>query len=296
MSKLHNHRRKYKARFNSNVEVISGKLAQFDDRLAEVNAEYTMLFDQVDTIHHVDIPDLQTQLGGLQQRMDELPDLISSPDPTEYYTPQYGLYEREDAEAKIQALQLLVDGMFNWVGIKDLLMCVFLEMKVLRETSQVQMAAELEAIKAMRETAMADIAEAQAQTAAMEVCTNTFKVLNEQCFTPFDDSQSPVLLSLKRKRDDTDENEAVDESENIHQSDDVEGSVALANQDKDMVMDEDVSVSSTNPEVLAAGTGSLQQVDAPPRKRARRIASVLAHTATAVTIGAVVTWSALAFS
>jgi len=65
-----------------------------------------------------------------------------------------------------------------------------------------------------------------------------------------------------------------------------------------MVMDEDVSasVSSTNPEVLAAGTGALQQVDAPPRKRARRIASVLAHTATAVTIGAVVTWSALAFS
>jgi len=257
VSKLHNHRRKYKARFNSNVEVISGKLAQFDDRLAEVNAEYTMLFDQVDTIHHVDIPDLQTQLGGLQQRMDELPDLISSPDPREY-TPQYDLYEREDAEAKIQALQLLVD-----------------EMKVLRETSQVQMAAELEAIKAMRETAMADIAQAQAQTAAME---------------------TPVLLSLKRKRDDTDENEVVDESENIQQSDDVEGSVALANQDKDMVMDEDVSVSSTNPEVLAAGTGALQQIDAPPRKRARRIASVLAHTATAVTIGAVVTWSALAFS
>ncbi|KAJ6496811.1 hypothetical protein DFH09DRAFT_1205098 [Mycena vulgaris] len=34
----------------------------------------------------------------------------------------------------------------------------------------------------------------------------------------------------------------------------------------------------------------------PPRKRARRIAKVLAKTATAVTIGAVVTWSALAFS
>jgi len=253
VSKLHNHRRKYKARFNSNVEVISGKLAQFDDRLAEVNAEYTMLFDQVDTIHHVDIPDLQTQLGGLQQRMDELPDFISSPDPREY-TPQYGLYEGEDVEAKM-ALQLLVD-----------------EMKVLRETSQVQMAAELEAIKVMRETAMANIAEAQAQAAAIE---------------------TPVLLSLKRKRDDTDENEAVDESEN---SDDVEGSVGLANQDKDMVMDEDVFVPSTNPEVLAAGTGALQQVDAPPRKRARRIASVLAHTATAVTIGAVVTWSALAFS
>jgi len=167
------------------------------------------------------------------------------------------LYDTEDVEAKIRALQLLVD-----------------EMKVLRETSQVQMAAELEAIKVMRETAMANIAEAQAQTAI----------------------ETPVLVSLKRKRDDTDENEAVDESENFQQSDDLEGSVGLANQDKDMVMDKDVSVPSTNPEVLAAGTGALQQVDAPPRKRARRIASVLAHTATAVTIGAVVTWSALAFS
>lgn len=36
-------------------------------------------------------------------------------------------------------------------------------------------------------------------------------------------------------------------------------------------------------------------VTPPPRKRAR-VAKVLAQTATAVTIGAVVTWSALAFS
>jgi len=256
VSKLHSHRRRYD---NSNVEVISGKLAQFDDRLAEVNAEYTMLFDQVDTIHHVDIPDLQTQLGGLQERMDELPDFFSSLDPREYI-PQFDLYEREDVEAKIQTLRCLVD-----------------EMKVLRETSQAQMAAEIEAIKVMRETAMANIAEAQAQTA---------KAI-----------ETPVLLSLKRKRDDTDENEVVDESEIIQQGVDVEGSVDLANRDKDMVMDEDISVPSTNPEVLGAATGALQQLDAPPpRKRARRIASVLAHTATAVTIGAVVTWSALAFS
>lgn len=34
----------------------------------------------------------------------------------------------------------------------------------------------------------------------------------------------------------------------------------------------------------------------PPRKRVRQVAKVLAQTATAVTIGAAVTWSALAFS
>lgn len=302
MSKLHNHRRKYKARFNSNVEVISGKLAQFDDRLAEVNAEYTMLFDQVDTIHHVDIPDIQTQLGGLQERVDELPDLFSTPDPGER-TPQPGLHER-DVKTNIWALESLVDGMFILVDIKDLfLMYLFLEMRLLRETSQAQMAAEIEAIKVMRETAMADIAQAQAQAAkASQVCSNTSKVLIEQRFTPsLTISQTPVLLSLKRKRDDTDENEEADENENIQQAvdiADVEGSIDLANQDKDVVVvDEDVSAPSTKPDVLEAAAGTHRQLDAPPpRKRTRRIGSVLAHTATAVTIGAVVTWSALAFS
>jgi len=250
VNKLHNHRRKYKARFNSNVEVISGKLAQFDDRLAEVNAEYTMLFDQVDTIHHVDIPDLQTQLGGLQERVDELPDLFSSPDAREC-TPQH---ERDDVKANILALESLVD-----------------EMRLLRKTSQAQMAAELEAIKVMRETAMANIAEAQAQAAKA--------------------SQTPVLLSLKRKRDDTDENEEADEGENIQQAVDIVDD--LVNQDKDVAM----AVPSTKLEVLEAAAGTHRHVDGrPPRKRTRRIASVLAQTATAVTIGAVVTWSALAFT
>ena len=103
---------------------------------------------------------------------------------------------------------------------------------------------------------------------------------------------------MKRKRDDTDENEETDESEDIQQAIDIaQGSIDLANQDKDVVMDEDVSVPSTKSEVLKAAAGTHRQLDAPPpRKRTRRIASVLAHTATAVTIGAVVTWSALAFS
>ena len=44
-------------------------------------------------------------------------------------------------------------------------------MRLLRETSQAQMAAELEAIKVMRETAMANIIEAQAQVSrANQVC------------------------------------------------------------------------------------------------------------------------------
>jgi hypothetical protein len=98
--------------------VISGKLAQFDDRLAEVNAEYTMLFDQVDTIHHVDIPDLQTQLGCLQERMDELPDPFSTPEPREC-AHQSSSDEREDVNSNIHALENLVDGMFFfWLALR----------------------------------------------------------------------------------------------------------------------------------------------------------------------------------
>ena len=54
---------------------------------------------------------------------------------------------------------------------------LFLEMRLLRETSKAQMVAELEAIKAMREAAMDFITEAQAQ--ATQVCTSTSKVLVE---------------------------------------------------------------------------------------------------------------------
>lgn len=297
VSKLHSHRRKYKARFNSNVEVISGKLAQFDDRLAEVNAEYTSLFDQVESIHHFDIPDLLTQVGTLQERVDDLPDPFSTPNLREF-SPQPVLHEREDVKLNLQTLQSLVNGMFILVGFEDLITSLFLEMQVLRETSRAQMAAELEAIKVMRETAMANIAEAQAQAAkASQVCTNTSEVMIEQRFTSFDNSQTPVLLSLKRKRDDTDENEEVC---NLQQGVDIAPVEVVDLTDQDIMMDEGVSVPSTKLDVLAAATGSATthlQLDAPPpRKRARRIACVLAQTATAVTIGAVVTWSALAFS
>jgi valyl-tRNA synthetase len=220
-----------------------------------------MLFDQVDTIHHVDIPDLQTQLGGLQERMDEFPDPFSTPFPMER-APL--LEDRAEVNANIQALQSIVR-----------------EMRLLRETSKAEMAADLEAIKDMRANAMANIIEAQAQAVKA--------------------SQTPVLLSLKRKRDDTDVNENVDESEDIQQEaavDITDGVIDLINQDKDVVVvDEDVSVPLTKAEFLEAAAKTHRQVDGPPpRKRTRRIASVLAQTATAVTIGAVVTWSALAFS
>lgn len=114
VTKLQNHKRKYKARFNSNVHVVTEKLSEFDDRLAEVNAEYTILFDQVDAMHHVDIPGMQEQLDGLQDRMDDFPSPFSTPEPPSRAStspaPAPDLGEREDVKASIQALHALVEG------------------------------------------------------------------------------------------------------------------------------------------------------------------------------------------
>lgn len=55
---------------------------------------------------------------------------------------------------------------------------------------------------------------------------------------------------------------------------------------------------STNFDTTPAQTAGLvnDEMDKPRRKRVRRIVSTVMHTATAVTFGAVATWSALAFS
>jgi hypothetical protein len=112
VNKLQIHKRKYKARFNSNVHIVTEKLAEFDDRLAEVNAEYTILFDQVDSMHHVDIPDMQEQLDDLLDRVDDFPSPFSTPEPRPRTpVPAPDLSEREDVKMSIQALHALVEGM-----------------------------------------------------------------------------------------------------------------------------------------------------------------------------------------
>lgn len=146
---------------------------------------------------------------------------------------------------------------------------------------------EVSVIRTMRETAMASLAEEIEQVRALKLAQPQVsssssqvrfvnEVLPELCFTSIYYStlpQTPVPTSLKRKRDDTGENEDV-----------VDG---------DAVMD----ASSVDTDPSPHQALSLLFNDLPsPRKRARRVATVVAQTATAVTIGAIVTWSALAFS
>ncbi|KDR73058.1 hypothetical protein GALMADRAFT_746842 [Galerina marginata CBS 339.88] len=124
-----------------------------------------------------------------------------------------------------------------------------------------------------------------------------------------DDGVVPAVTSpgLKRKRDDIDE-DAVGEGKTELLALDVRAFLADAGIEAGLAMDVDVDkdrVSVTAPLPVAPPVESEAELETdapPPRKRARttttgkRIASVVARTATAVTIGAVVTWGALAFS
>ncbi|KAJ3505023.1 hypothetical protein NLJ89_g7632 [Agrocybe chaxingu] len=260
VARLHNHRRKHRSRINSTLQLITDRFNQFDDRLAEVNAECTSLYDQVDMIQPVDIPDLQNELEAVQERVDEMPLRLMTPEPRESSpAPAPALNEREDVKASVQALHSLVD-----------------EMKHLRETTQQQATEELEAIKVLREAAMSNIAAAQAEVKALVVQA---KQAQQVTAAAMEVTKTPVLTSLKWKRDDTDENE--------------EGS------GEDVVMDGGAAAPVPTAPFIRMDVDLVKThvvVDGPrPRKRARRFASVVAQTATAVTIGAVVTWSALAF-
>ncbi|KAF8882962.1 hypothetical protein BD779DRAFT_1541077 [Infundibulicybe gibba] len=239
VNKLHMHRRKYKARFNGNVHIMSEKLSDLDDQVNDINSQYAMLLDQVNIATHADIPDLQSQVDGLQRQVD----LLQAPATNGTNTPASSP-EREDIQESIHSLRDLVS-----------------EMKTLRESTQAQMAAELDAVRAARDAALASIA------AHVQVCIDTP--------AEGDGPQPPPSPSLKRKRPD---------AEDVGEIDADEAEAMRVDECSDM--DEAATRTSTThdgPEV-------------PARKRPRRVAAVMLHTATAVTIGAVATWSALAFS
>ncbi|KAG7440483.1 uncharacterized protein BT62DRAFT_1080852 [Guyanagaster necrorhizus] len=141
VSKLHVLRRKYKLRFNANAHIVKDKLSDLDERVTDVNGLCNSLIEQVDNLCHMDIPDLQAQIDSLQDREQGQEDLLS---------------EREDAQANIQALRDLVA-----------------DTRTLRETTEQQMAAELEAVRRAREAAINAM------------------------------SETPSPMSLKRKRDES---------------------------------------------------------------------------------------------
>ena len=190
-----------------------------------------------------------------------------------------------------------------------------LEMKTLRDTAQREIDEQLIAIKAMRANeAAAMIARNLSRTEAADASqVRSFfpsVMFHGEIHHDHRPHQTPVLTSLKRKRDDTDENGDEEEVVEAHQAEGASGvdsTTMTENPERsganDVVMKDGaaapIPTASTDiATAVAAATALAIRAPEPPRprKRARRFVRAMAQTATAVTIGAVVTWSALAFS
>lgn len=224
--------------------------------------------DQVENVTLVDIPDLQAQVEALQHQLDV-------PPATDAQALVSVLHERDDVKTGIQTLQDLVIGKLLW----NLCNCLpsselRAEMRALRENTQAQMAAELEAFKAARQAALETI---NAQVA--------------QLYNTGVSAQSPgPSASLKRKHSD-DEGEDEIMSEVVSRAGPVRLDIGVGVGEQAVAMMDEQTASPSSPN----DTNNTRDVPSPP-KRQRRLASIAVHTATAVTLGAVATWSALAFS
>ena len=141
-------------------------------------------------------------------------------------------------------------------------------MRGLRDCMQNQMTVELEAVKAARAQALADIT----NEVQVRLCKGTNNV--SLAHIP----QTTIATSLKRKRDDE------------YRGDDATTMCVRGDGEAESV---GCPVQTTT---LAAIPDAITAPPAKRARRARRIISAVAQTATAVTIGAIVTWSALAFS
>ncbi|KAF8063428.1 hypothetical protein FPV67DRAFT_1506500 [Lyophyllum atratum] len=269
VAKLQTHRRKYKARFNTNVHLISDKLSDLDERVSDVNAQYTMLVDRVDGTD-VDISDLQAQIDALRDQAEAFPAMSD----------EIMLHERSDVRASIETLRELV-----------------LEMRNLRESTQKQMSAELEAVRAARDAALATIAQhVEAQVCIIRSAADEWR--SERLQTPAP-ALTPTATSLKRKRSDDEADEGIEgvRERVLHLRTPEDDGVVGASDAADVTMAEAAGpITSANEATTVCCHRDHDLLRPPPPKRLRRITTVAVQTATAVTVGAIVTWSALAFS
>jgi hypothetical protein len=125
-----------------------------------------------------------------------------------------------------------------------------------------------------------------------------------------DAPQPPVLPSLKRKRDDSDEDADADEAARGSSEHGLPVLVAPTSTSAAEPSEEEeladlfaleralaMHASARDRAICDRSVcGSSYAPPPPPRKRARRVAGLMARTATAMGVGAVVTWTALAFS
>jgi hypothetical protein len=233
-------------------------LTDLDIRIADAKAMCSSLGDQFDS---ATFPDLRVAVESMQQQINAL---------TVRDTREEETSNQEGIKASASALNALVDGWFLFIPSICWTCADFycIEMKIMRENTERDMAAELQAVKAARADALAAIAlENQVRFAQ-----------GNDILSPTNMHQTPLNPSLKRKRSD-------DEGEDASLGG-VNGGGGDAN------------VSGPTPKAvpIVIPTRALDMARARKSKRARRVMSTIVQTASAITLGAVATWSALAFS
>lgn len=278
---------------HSEFSELASKFGDLRNEMADIQATCSAIPDQLESF-----TDLPTKVGALHDRVDsmfgdlrnEIADIHATcstvPDQLESLT---------DLPTKVGILHDRVDSMFEQVSDSNSkrdvdflsgwycslfstssMMFFFSEMKLFRETMHKELTASLESIVTALQTAVAEVT---AVASSSQVCEpkqrDRFK-----CIRNTNIYQTPALTSLKRKRfDDEEEGERDDSTADIQALPDTHDSRTIG-QASDAIT------------TIRTDTG----VCVPARKRTRRFATAAAQTVTAITVGAVLTWSALAFS
>ncbi|KAJ3562935.1 hypothetical protein NP233_g9267 [Leucocoprinus birnbaumii] len=256
-------RRKYKSKFNANVHTVSDKFHELEDKMNDMTAQCTLFMDQIEGVTSGDIPEMQARIDDLVDdnygRQLGLDDLTGRIERWEDRVDEKN-EEIEDLKEDLKEEKARV-GMYL-----DTLKGLIDEMKTLRATTEREVAAELATLRQLRETIL------QEQNTSSP--TKRKRSLDDEGDRDTDElpasSTSSPIVTLPTS--------ALDNGEPMHG---VENNFPF----------------SCDIEDTQYGLGFQIHHDRPsPRKRARRIASVAAQTATAVTMGAVAAWVALAFS
>ncbi|KAF8658187.1 hypothetical protein AX16_002109 [Volvariella volvacea WC 439] len=278
VAKLQQYRRKYRAKFNSNVQTVSQQMSDLDDRINDQNMQYDSLSDQVQSMTD-DLPGIQSRLDSLED------DLTSAEDQI-----QQGKSERDETKSTVSALKELVE-----------------EMKVLQESTCRRMEKETEAASSARDTVLESLKALQEQVQGLKsrfdeieagVQAHRPELFNTTVILPPSPAASPVRPN-KRKRVEEDEEDQVEGTEDVDLQMNAECPPESTTADG-----ESPAVPSTTAPVVENAKEELNSTlvqdrdgtKVPSPKRARRVVNAVLQTAGAVTLGAVVTWSALAFA
>ncbi len=299
----------FRAQTNAKLAGHTNQLTAYDGRIREVDAECGVLCVRIESLsERCEVA--QIDVASVNVTLDNI---LESGEAYKEGGADSVIADRKAVKDGVNDVRALIDGMCAhhsiFLFITD---DIIVEMKALHTSTQAQAEEELRALRALRmeaEAAYTTLTQ-QMREQAQETQVQTQVRHPSSLSAPgraADDAalQPPVLPSLKRKRDDSDEDEAAPDGD-YERDCEAEGSsggmnaTLNVNEQPAHEMANDV-VMDALPLPLATSTPSLstsfeKRSTSPPRKRARKIARLVVRTATAVSVGAVVTWTALAFS